>query len=96
VTAYFVAIRKQITDQASMETYLGLVGEASKGRAITPLAAYGRTRTVEGDDVDGAVVLSFPTFEAAEAWYHSDAYQAVLPFRLKGGDYQTFIIQGID
>jgi uncharacterized protein (DUF1330 family) len=96
MTAYFVAIRGQITDQASMDAYLGAVGEASKGHAITPLAAYGRTRTLEGDDVDGAVVLSFPTFEEAEAWYHSDAYQAVLPSRLKGGDYQTFIIQGMD
>jgi uncharacterized protein (DUF1330 family) len=36
-------------------------------------------------------VLEFPSREAAEAWYHSDAYGAVLPIRLASTRCQFII-----
>jgi len=43
----------------------------------------GALTTVEGEmPFERIAVLEFPSREAAEAWYHSDAYQAVLPLRL--------------
>ena len=43
----------------------------------------------------GAVIVEFPTFAEAEAWFDSPACQDALQHRLKGGDYQTFIVEGV-
>ncbi len=96
MTAYFVAIRKEVTDPAAMARYRELAAVAREGHAMAPLAAYGKVRTLEGASVDGAVILAFPTFEEAENWYFSDAYQDAFAHRLKGAQYQTFIVQGFD
>jgi uncharacterized protein (DUF1330 family) len=96
MTAYFVAVRNGITDPEAMETYGALAGKSMGGHAITPLAVYGKTRATDGPATDSAVIIAFPTFEEAEAWYDSPAYQEALVHRLKGGDYQTFIVQGVD
>lgn len=96
MTAYFVAVRSEVTDPEAMKTYRGLANAARAGHPMEPLAAYGRVRTTEGPPVDGAVILAFPTFEAAEAWYESEAYQAAMAHRLRGGKYITFIVQGVE
>jgi uncharacterized protein (DUF1330 family) len=96
VTAYFIAIRSEIIDHEAMQTYRSMAAEARIGHAMTPLAAYGRTRTTEGSEVDGAVILAFPSFAEAEAWYESEAYQAAMKHRLRGGKYATFIVEGLD
>ena len=95
MTAYFVAVRKEVTDPEAMARYRELTAAAREGHAMTPLAAYGTVRSLEGAAVDGAVILAFPTFEEAENWYLSDAYQEALAHRLKGAQYQTFIVQGL-
>lgn len=94
--AYFVAVRSEVTDPGAMQTYRELAAGARVGHAMEPLAAYGRVRTTEGPDVDGAVILAFPTFEEAEAWYDCDAYQSAMAHRLRGAKYITFIVQGLD
>lgn len=39
-----------------------------------PLVVYGRSEAPEGRNPDGVVLLQFPTFEDAKAWYESPAY----------------------
>jgi uncharacterized protein (DUF1330 family) len=96
MTAYFIAVRNAVTDPGAMDIYGALAGKSTACHAVTPLAFYGKTRSTDGPATDSAVILAFPTFAEAEAWYDSPAYQDALPHRLKGGDYQTFIIQGVD
>ena len=60
------------------------------------MASYGHLRMTEGTPIEGAVILEFPTFEEAEAWYDSDAYQVAVVHRFRGATYSTFIIQGVD
>ena len=93
--AYFVAVRIAIKDGKEMETYGQKARKSMAGHQVKPLAAYGRIRSTDGPPTDGAVILEFPTFEAAEAWYDSPAYQDAIVHRFAGGDYRTFIIQGI-
>ena len=50
----------------------------------------------DGAPIEGAAVLEFPTFEEAEAWYDSAAYQDALVHRFRGAKYRTFIVQGVD
>lgn len=51
--------------------------------------------TLEGESVDGAVILAFPTLADAKASYASPLYQAALPHRLKGAEYRVFITEGL-
>ena len=57
----------------------------------------GAFTTVEGDlPIDLIIVLEFPSRDAAEAWYQSDAYQAVLPLRLAAARSQLVIVDAVD
>ena len=65
------------------------------GHPVTVLAAYGRQEVIEGPDVEGVVILEFPTFEAAKAWYDSPAYRKVREHRFRGADYRAVIVEGV-
>ena len=95
MSAYFVAVRTAIKDGKEMDTYGQKARNSMAGHQVKALAAYGRIRSTDGPQTAGAVILEFPTFEAAEAWYDSPSYQDAIVHRFAGGDYQTFIIQGI-
>ena len=41
------------------------------------------------------VVLEFPSREKAEAWYHSPAYQKILPLRLRCMTSNFVIMDGV-
>ena len=45
--------------------------------------------------IDGSVILSFPTFEEAKAWYNSPAYTEARQHRHLGADYRCFITEGV-
>jgi uncharacterized protein (DUF1330 family) len=95
MTAYFVAIRESVRDESEMSIYMKKAAATTEGFAITPKALYGRLRMGDGESVDGVVILEFPSFEEAEAWYDSPAYQEAMKHRLRGGTYRTFITQGV-
>lgn len=96
MSAYLVYVRDRITDPEAFKKYEESAPAASVGQPITPLAFYGAVETLEGNPVDGAVILEFPTVADAKASYTSPLYQEALKHRLKGADYRVFIIQGID
>jgi uncharacterized protein (DUF1330 family) len=79
-----------------MEKYSAMNRQLPPPAGLTPLAVYGALESLEGDAPDGAVVLQFPSVQAAKAWYHSADYQAALPHRKKGANYRAFIVEGID
>jgi uncharacterized protein (DUF1330 family) len=93
--AYFVAVRTAIKDAKEMETYGQKARKSMAGHQVKALAVYGKIRSTDGPRTDGVVILEFPTYEAAEAWYDSPAYQEAVAHRFSGGDYQTFIIEGV-
>ncbi len=93
--AYFIAVKNGVKDQAEMDTYSQKGAGAMAGHDFKPLAIYGRIRSTDGPATEGCVIIEFPTFAAAEAWYDSPGYQDAVQHRLKGGDYQTFIVNGL-
>jgi uncharacterized protein (DUF1330 family) len=95
MTAYIVYVRDRITDPAEFKKYEESAGAASAGHPVTPLAFYGAVETLEGPNVDGAVILQFPTMADAKAAYDSPLYQEALRHRLKGAEYRVFIIEGL-
>ena len=93
--AYFVAVRTALKSLGEIEAYGKKARASMAGHDVKALAAYGKIRSTDGPRTDGAVILQFPTFEAAEAWYDSPAYQDAVVHRFAGADYRTFIIQGV-
>ncbi len=93
--AYFIAVKNGVKDQAEMDVYAEKAGGSMGGHDFALRALYGKIRSTDGPPTEGAVIVEFPTFEAAEAWFDSPAYQDALQHRLKGGDYQTFIVEGL-
>ena len=95
MVAYVVFVRDRVNDPAEMAAYAAETGGARIGHALTARAFYGTVRTLEGPAVDGAVILEFPTFAEAQAWYDSPLYQAARQHRLRGADYRAFIVEGV-
>lgn len=95
MSAYIVYVRDRITDPEEFKKYEEAAPAAAVGHPITPLAFYGAVETLEGSQVDGAVILEFPTFADAKATYDDPLYQKALKHRLKGAEYRVFIVEGI-
>lgn len=96
MSAYVVFTRERTTDEAELQRYAQKAPAAREGRDLTPLAFYGQLEVLEGDPIEGAVILRFPDIAAAREWYASPAYQEALQHRLKGADYRVFLIEGND
>lgn len=94
MSAYIVFTREATRDGAELEKYSQQVGATLGGHPVTVLAAYGRQEVLEGADVEGVVILEFPTFEDAKAWYDSPAYRKVREHRFRGADYRAVIVEG--
>ena len=95
MSAYIVFTRERLRDTAEMDTYAGKAGSTLSGHEGKPLVYYGRNETLEGAPIDGAVIIEFPTLEAAKAWYESPAYVEARLHRFKGADYRVFITEGL-
>lgn len=92
---YFVMIREQTTDAASLAEYGPRASLAAQNHPLKPLAVYGELNQLEGDAIEGAVILEFPDMAAARAWYESPAYQAAVKFRHAGSRSKAFFIEGV-
>ena len=93
--AYAIFIRDRTNDPAEMETYSGKAGATLEGHPASVLAAYGPHDVLEGPAIEGAVIVEFPTLEAARAWYDSPAYREAREHRFRGADYRAFLIEGL-
>lgn len=71
------------TDQDGRQTYVDLLGQSLDAHGGAVIAGTQDVRGLEGDwHPDGVLVLiSFPTVEAALAWYHSEEYRPALDIR---------------
>jgi uncharacterized protein (DUF1330 family) len=96
MSAYVVLVRERTHDPAELQSYAQMAPAARAGRDLTALAFYGDFEVLEGAPIEGAVLLRFPSMQAAREWYTSPAYQAALPHRLKGADYRVFLLEGTD
>jgi len=95
MAAYMIFIRKSLNDAAAMDTYSAQVPGSFAGHAVKPLAVYGAMEVLEGGGSDGVVIAEFPTMDEARAWYRSPAYQAAIPDRMRAGEYQVILVEGV-
>lgn len=92
--AYVVFMRDETVDPDELAEYSAKADASFAGHEMTPLADYGAIETLEGDEIEGAVILEFPDMDAARAWYRSPEYQATAQHRFRGARYRGFIVAG--
>ena len=95
MAAYVVFTREKMRNPAEYERYREKARPAAQGHAVKPLALYGKHEVLEGPAMEGAVILEFPTVEAAKAYYNSPAYQDAVKHRFLAADYRVFIVEGL-
>jgi len=95
MSAYAVFTRVRTIDAAELKAYNDAVAETFKGHNLKILAAYGKREVLEGPQLEGMVIVEFPSMEEAKAWYDSPAYRKVREHRFKGGEYHAVIVQGL-
>ena len=95
MVAYVVFTREKMRNPGEYERYREKARPAAKGHPLKPLALYGKYEMLEGPAIEGAVVLEFPTTEAAKTYYNSPAYQDAVKHRFLGADYRAFIVDGL-
>jgi uncharacterized protein (DUF1330 family) len=95
MTAYIVFTRERMRDEAEFKTYSAVASATLAGHAAKPIVFYGKSETLEGAPIDGAVIIEFPTMEAAKAWYDSPAYAEIRKHRFAAADYRCFITEGL-
>jgi len=95
MVAYVVFTREKMRNREAYERYREMSRPVSASHPLKPLALYGNHDVLEGPAIEGAVILEFPSMEAARAYYHSAAYQEAVKHRFLAADYRVFIVEGI-
>jgi uncharacterized protein (DUF1330 family) len=96
MSAYVVFTRDRTTDASELAAYRQKGPKTLDGHAVTPIAFYGELDILDGEPIEAAAILKFPSAKEARDWYESGAYQEARAHRLKGGDYQVFIVGGVE
>ena len=95
MVAYVVFTREKMRNPEEYERYREKARPAANGHPLKPLVRYGKFEMLEGPAIEGAVILEFPTVEAAKTYYNSPAYQDAVKHRFLGADYRVFIVEGL-
>jgi uncharacterized protein (DUF1330 family) len=93
---YAVAHMRRVTMGPPIVEYLE--------RIDATLAPFGGHFVVHGGDFEllegswpgNLIVIEFPDREQARAWYHSDAYQAIVTLRTDNSDNDVIMIDGVN
>jgi uncharacterized protein (DUF1330 family) len=93
--AYVIFTRERTRDASELRTYSQKSPASLAGHPVTALAVYGRHEVLEGAQVEGVVVIRFPSFAAAKTWYDSPAYREARKHRFAGADYRAVIVEGV-
>ena len=92
---YAVIVREKTRNPVELDEYKKMVPAVFQKHPATFLARNGRFEVLEGPQSESIIILEFPSYEAAQAWYHSPEYQAACRHRFQGGDYRCILTEGI-
>jgi uncharacterized protein (DUF1330 family) len=95
VAGYIVFTREKMRNREEYERYRENARPVNAAHPLKPLALYGRHEVLEGPAIEGAVILEFPSVEAARTYYNSPGYQEAVQHRFLGADYRVFIVEGV-
>lgn len=93
--AYYVA-EFQATGPGSIKAYSERVESTFKPYSGRFIVRGGVLDVEEGFGAQGKlVIIKFDSLSQANAWYHSTAYQALIPIRHQAGNTRTYMVEGL-
>jgi uncharacterized protein (DUF1330 family) len=96
MTAYWISIYKEISDEAKVAAYADLAGPALRDAGGTYVARGLPEETYESGEMTRTVVIAFESVEAARAAHATPAYQEAL-VALDGGAVRDMrIVPGVE
>lgn len=90
----YVIAEIEVTDPDGYAKYAPLANESVLRHGGRFVVRGGESQVIEGTWAGRMVVLEFDSLEAAQAWYHSDDYQAALPIRLQSSNGRMIAVEG--
>jgi uncharacterized protein (DUF1330 family) len=91
----YVIYEAVITDPEQYERYKTQAAASVEAAGGRYLARGGEVESFEGDAPARVVVLEFPTFAAASAWYRGEQYTAARALREAACDARMFVVDGM-
>jgi len=95
MSAFVVFTRTKTINRDELENYRTGVKATMKDRPIEVLVADGKHEILEGDPIEGMVIVKFPSVKTAKDWICSEAYQDVAKHRKNGAIYHGVIVEGV-
>jgi uncharacterized protein (DUF1330 family) len=92
--AFVIFYVDHITDPTALDPYQMAAHKTIDDHGGVVMIAYGRQEVVEGADPIGVVMLRFPSYAAAQGWYHSPEYGAAKKLREGIATCRTVIVEG--
>lgn len=94
MTAYWISVYRQITDEAKVAAYLELAVPALRAAGATFLARGLPEQTYEAGELTRTVIMEFASVEAARAAHDGPAYQEALAALDGGAKRDIRILRG--
>ncbi len=91
----YMIVRMTVTDPETYKRYAEMASEAMRLHGAKPLVRGGQQQAVEGEARPRNVVLEFPSYEAARAYYFSPEYQAAVAVRAPAGIGEVVLVEGV-
>jgi len=92
----YVMARVWVKDEPAYQEYRLMVAPTVEKYGGRFLARGGRAQWLEGaGDLGRIILLEFPSYEQALAWYASEDYAPAMRQRKKSSDGQLVLVQGL-
>ena len=92
----YVIAQISVTDAEAYPDYVAQVEPIVRKFGGEFLVRGGRAESYESEPLgDRNVVIRFPDFEAAQAWYHSDDYAGAKALRIAASTSIQTIVEGV-
>ena len=92
--AFVIFYVDHITDPRALDPYKAAAHKTIQAHKGAIVIGYGQQEVVEGDDMVGVVMTRFPSYAAAQAWYHSPEYGEAKKLREGLTTCRTVIVEG--
>jgi uncharacterized protein (DUF1330 family) len=96
VAAYAIGLLEDVEMGPAITEYLDRIDDTFAPFGGRFAVHGGEHRVMEGPSPGVVVVIEFPDLETADAWYHSPAYQAILPLRTEHSRSRVVLLDGVE
>jgi uncharacterized protein (DUF1330 family) len=96
MTTYGIAHLRDVVPGPGIVEYLERIDATLAPFGGRFLVHGARPQVLEGEFDDGLIIIGFPDRAAAEGWYASPAYRAILHLRTANSTGDVFLVDGVD